>query len=151
MKPFLFFLLSIAFLASCRDSEVTPSKYSQIATIKYKSDTFFMIEVQRSYVSTWNSNKECWKITDTSLLKWNQFPVVLIESNDSDVILRGKFFLYDIKTQNGKYAITYNDYFTNGVECLVICEEGNNVYNKIGDSAYIFYQKRATFRPKQIK
>ena len=150
MKKLLFALLGIAFFASCGNSTPTASDYSQIVAVKYKSDTFFMLEVELASATSWAITKEHWKITDTSLLKWQYFPIVLIESDDSDVVLRGKFFLYDCKAQNGKYSTTYIDYFTNGVECLIVKEPGSHSY-KIGDSAYIFYQKRATFKPKQIK
>jgi hypothetical protein len=61
-----------------------------------------MMKVSRS--GGWNSSEESWKITDTSLLStWKNFPVVLMQSDDSSVILRGKFYVYDIKVIPRRY------------------------------------------------
>jgi hypothetical protein len=139
MKKIVLFALIGIILMSCGGSSKIETN-SQLATVGYKTDSFFMLKL---------SDNELWKITDVSLLKtWSSFPVILVSGDDSSQILRGKFYVYNTTFWRSRYYDHYYNYLTNGLENLEFESNVNNL--KIGDSFYVFYHKRACFKPKKI-
>ena len=117
---------------------------SLIGTKQFITDTSFII----------STGSTTYKITDTSIIKWNIY-LFIYNTEDSSDFKRGVFTVYDKQIVGGG-RFPYNRIFlTNGQDNLLFTHNSQVLFQsssvKVGDKFYCFYKKKSTFKTTQIK
>jgi hypothetical protein len=141
MKNFILSIVSIVSIVSMFAScGVTNKDESLIGTKQFITDSSFII----------STGTDTYKITDTSILKWDNF-LFIYNTRDSSDFKRGVFTVYDTHTYYGVGYSSTTIYLTDGKNNLKF-EFGKALDGlKIGDKFYCFYKTKSTFKTTQIK
>lgn len=136
-------LIGVILLSGCGINSYE-DRVSLIGKNIYHDDTSVIIST---------SDNQTFKITDTTVIKWDTF-LFIYSKKDTSSFKRDVFVIYDKQKWSTRYTGGTYVYLTNGKSNLMFDgdESWQNDYNaKIGDRFYVFYKTGSTFQTEEIK